>query len=177
MKLDTPLVRGLRDHLVDLSVQSIRPHHGGSKADAASPEERAILERFRPFAELFVLVAYADGRFEESERSVILGAFRAMTGGRVRTPSLEALKDVLQTTVSQSDPDERLEQICGALAFDREDAELAFALASAVALSDNRTTTEEADLLAKVASWLRLSENRIDRLLNAGRMSLDPRAP
>lgn len=176
INLDTPRIRELRDHLIDLSVQSIRPLHGGTKTSSASPEERAVLERFRPFAELFYLVAWSDGEVDSEERAVMMGAFRALTSGRVSTATLEELEATLAERCRGCSLEERLESICSELSADREDAELAFTLASAVALANQNIAREERAFLKQLATWLHLSPERIAQLFESGYQSIPPPA-
>ncbi len=174
MNIDTPLIQSLRAHLLGLSHQSIPPQHGAMAASQSSPEEVAVMERFRPFAELFYLVASADGVVDAQERAVMLGAFRALTGGRVRGSTLEALEQELKDLVEQQGTLNRLEQVCAYLGSDREDAELAFTLASAVALANEAFDPSEQSLLTDLASWLGISKHRIAVLVEQGRNSMRP---
>lgn len=174
MNVDTPLIHRLRAHLLGLSRHSIPPQHGATAASESSPEEAAVIERFRPFAELFYLVATADGHVDTQERAVMVGAFRALTGGRVRGNTLEALHRELQTLVENQGTESRLEAVCAHLAADREEAELAFTLASAVALADHDFDASEQSLLKQLASWLGISASRIRLLVEQGQKSIQP---
>lgn len=174
MKLDAPLLLQLRDHLLDLSAQSVRPLHGRTVAVVASPEERAVLDRFRPFAELFYLVAVSDGRIDAEERAVMEGAFRVLTDGRVRDEALKRLAAELEETWANDAVDARLESVCSWLASDSGDAELAITLASAVALANKELAPEEGELLKKLATWLHLPDERIARLFEDKRRSPGP---
>jgi tellurite resistance protein len=122
--------------------------------------------RFRPFAELFFLVAAADGKVEDSERAVILGSFRALTGGRVRAKALLALENRLRADLDQGDRLARLEDVCSALSGDPQDAELALTLASAVAIADKTVDPNEVELIQTLASWLGVSKARTSELLH-----------
>lgn len=165
LDLDTPIISDVRDHLLRLSRTSFEPTHGGRRAREGSPEEDAVIDRFRPFAELFLLVAAADGTIDDAERAVILGAFRGLTGGRVRSSTLETLEREIQAVIAASDTVARLEGVCAHLAGDRQDAELAFTLASAVALADENVDPSEVELLRTLASWLSIREDRAIELL------------
>jgi tellurite resistance protein len=174
INFDTASMRKLRAHLLDLSGQPVAPLYGGRRAMENSPEEQAIVERFLPFAELFHLVGMSDGRFDSRERSVTLGAFLALTGGRVQAATLRRAQQQLEDRCAGCDVDERLEYVCARLATDREDAELAFTLASAVALADERVDAGENELLERLARWLRISPRRIVELLQPRSPSLTP---
>lgn len=123
------------------------------------------MQRFRPFAELLLLIAAADGHTDAVERAVILGAFRALTGGRVRALTLEALERDLRAKIDAGDPDGLLEDVCTALAHDKRDAELALTLASAVALADAQVDRAEVELIQTVASWLSIPPARLRALV------------
>lgn len=160
MILSAPAINRLRDHLMELSTHSIPPQHGALRAESASPEERALMRRFRPFAELFYLVAAADGQVDKDEESLILGAFRALTGGAVRKERLEELCHDLSEMRASRGWEDRLEAVCAELAQDHQDAELAFTLASAVALANDRVTENEEELLLTLGDWLNIRNSR-----------------
>ncbi len=165
MDLETPVLARLREHLLSLGRHSIAPQFGAPRATAGSDDESAVLLRFRPFAELFFLVASADGTIDARERAVTLGAFRALTGGRVKSASLEKLEQELADQLKAEGAMTMLESVCSSLASDREDAELAFTLGSVVALADETFAGDEAELLAQLAKWLRIPQARASELL------------
>jgi tellurite resistance protein len=167
MDLQAPPIQRIVAHLLGLAQASIAPTHGGRHALIGSVEEAAVLDRFRPFAELFMLVAMADGQIDRNEHAVILGAFRSLTGGRVRGQSLEHLERELREKLAEEDPLDRLEIVCAALARDRREAELALTLASAVAVADSRVHPTEKTLLLTLAKWLRLPAESVSALLGA----------
>jgi len=177
MNVDTPLMRILRDHLLELAPLSIRPRDPAGRAAADSPEEAAILERFYPFAELLFLVAAADGRVEPRERAATLGAFVALTDGRLPRSTLERVERAVTERARRDGWERRLQRVCGDLSADRDDAELAFTLASAVALSDDVTTESEWNLLAFIAEALGISPRRMDLLLKGALKSEPPPPP
>lgn len=166
LRLDTPVIHEIRAHLFRLSRASSPPLYGGRRVEAGSPEEDVVLARFRPFAELLLLVAAADGTTDEAERAVILGAFRAMTGGRVRDLTLEELERDLRAKIDTGDPEELLEDICVSLAQDKRDAELGLTLASAVAFADAEVDPAEVQLIQTLASWLSIPSSRVQELLD-----------
>lgn len=177
MNVDTPLMRLLRDHLLELAPLSIRPRDPAGRAAADSPEEAAILDRFYPFAELLFLVAGADGRVEPKERAATLGAFVALTDGRLPRSTLERVEQAVTERARRDGWERRVHRVCSDLSADREDAELAFTLASAVALSDGITTDSEWALLSFIAEGLGISPRRMDRLLEGALKSEPPPAP
>ena len=177
MDFNTPLIRRLRDHLLDVAPPSIAPPALTPQADeppSASPEEMAIVRRFRPFAELFYLVASADGHIDAEERHVMRGAFESLTGGRVGRELLLRLETELIEAAAGRDRDELLEDVCSALARDREDAELAFTLGVVVALADRSVDKDEQAVVFQLASWMGISRARANELLDTGQRSLRP---
>lgn len=177
MKLDTPLVQRLRDHLIQQSRPPFAPLPGTSTTQYGSEEEAAILERFRPFGELLFLVALADGQVEQEERSLMKGAFHILTAGRVRGTALAQLENELASALKEHGVEARLEAVCNAFSQNREDAELAFSLASAAALADFKIDASEALLISQLASWLGISRTRANELLAIGHLSVPPRPP
>lgn len=159
----------LKAHLLELGRHSILPQRNAPPALPGTDDEVAVLERFRPFAELFLLVASADGSVDPRERAVTLGAFRALSGGRVRGASLEGLEQQVEQQLKSVDRLDMLESVCSALAGDREDAELAFTLGSVVALADESLDRQEQDLLVQLATWLRIPPDRAEALLQSVR--------
>lgn len=166
LRLDTPAILEIRAHLLGLSRASIGPEYGGRRVLPGSPEESVVLARFRPFAELLLLVAAADGTTDAGERALLLGAFRAMTGGRVSGSALLELERTLRAKIDAGDPEELLEDICTALAQDKRDAELGLTLASAVALADFEVDPAEVRLIQTLASWLSIPPSRVQELLD-----------
>jgi len=132
------------------------------------------MDRFRPFAELFYLVAAADGEVDSQERAVMLGAFRALTGGRVRGATLENFESELRDLCLAEGVDSRLEFVCSSLANDRDDKELALTLAAAVALANQHLDDGESQLMEKLARWLGIPPPRMAQLIQSGRESLPP---
>jgi len=174
MNVDTPLMRILRNHLLELAPLSIRPRDPAGRAAAESPEEAAILERFYPFAELLFLIAGADGHVDAKERAATLGAFVALTDGRLPRSTLERIERAVVERARRDGWELRLHRVCSDLSADRDDAELAFTLATAVALSDEVTADEELARLAFVAEALGISPRRMDVLLRGSRNSEPP---
>lgn len=180
MELDTPLVLKLRQHLIDVAPSSRVPvlisETAAGAALQGSPEEDAIVDRFRPFAQLFYLVASADGEIDEDERHVMRGAFESLTAGRVGLGRLLGLEAELMGQAAAYDREQLLEQVCSALSRDREDAELAFTLAAVVAAANRQVEHHEVQLVDQLATWLGLSARRASELLKVDqRRSLPPR--
>ncbi len=169
LELDTPLIGQLRDHLLRLAKASFVPVHGGRRVRHDSPEEQAVLDRFRPFAELFLLVAAADGKIVDAERAVILGSFRALTGGRVSGTTLRELESEISEKMEVNAAEDLLEEVCSRLAADRKDAELALTLASVVASADDDVDPSELELIQTLASWLSIPRDRVKQLVSGTR--------
>lgn len=182
MDLNTPLIRRLRDHLLDVAPSSIAPPAPTAEVERittrpTSPEEDAVVERFRPFAELFYLVASSDGEIDTDERLVMRGAFEALTGGRVGRERLLVLEAELISQAADRDREDLLERVCSVLSQDREDAELAYTLAAVVAYANRSIDAREQELVEQVAAWLGISGYRANALLVSGNHSIHPGAP
>lgn len=169
MDVDTTRIRALRDQLVELSPRSVPPRDPAPRALSGSPEEDAVVARFLPFGELILLVARVDGSIGEREEKAVLGAFVALTGGRVPRATIERVKMVAEERLRFVSPLDRLERVCVEIALSREDAELAFVLASAVALADDTVEPSESELLLLVAECLGISRRRADELVQSAR--------
>jgi len=178
MELDTPLVLKLREHLIEVAPSSRGPVLAREdQRDNGSPEESAIVDRFRPFAQLFYLVASADGEIDEDERHVMRGAFESLTAGRVDRARLLGLEAELMGQAAACDREQLLEEVCSVLSRDREDAELAFTLAAVVAVANRQVEHHEVQLVDQLGSWLGVSQRRAAELLRVGqRRSLPPRS-
>lgn len=167
MKVDTPAVQALRAHLLRLSRDSVPPSVGVTRALPRSPEEAAVLHRFAPFAELLFLVAAFSGGIDvKKERGVILGAFRALTGGRVHGERLEELERTIRERMEASQTEDLLEEVASDLALRHQEAELGFSLAAAVVLADRRIVPAEEAFLSTLAEWLNIPEARARQLLS-----------
>lgn len=177
MNFDSPLIRTLRDHLLGLARHSIAPRDPAGRAPSETPEEEAIIERFEPFAELLFLVTDADGAVSDSERATILGAFRALTGGRISPSRLEKIELEIEARRQREGMHVRLEAACTRLSLNRDDAELAFTLANAVALADRDLDGPETVLLEQLSHLLGVSSQRFDALVESGRHSQPPPPP
>ena len=112
-----------------------------------------------------MLFRSSDGRTVKAEREVILGAFRALTGGRVRSQRLSELEASLRERMATSGPDEMLEEVASSLALVPQDAELGFALSAAVVLADSSVEAREERFLVELADWLGIGSERARGLL------------
>jgi tellurite resistance protein len=164
---DTPAVQALCTHLLGRARDSIPPGDGSPRASAHSSDEHEVLRRFAPFAELLYLVAASDGVTHDAERAVILGAFRTLTGGRVRGARLAELEEQIRARVTSVAVDELLESVASELALSRQDAELGFTLAAAVVLADEQSAPEETAFLGRLARWLAIRPARAAELLGS----------
>jgi tellurite resistance protein len=176
MNFDSALIRTLRDHLLGLAKHSIVPRDPAGRPGSETPEVEAIIERFDPFAELLFLVTHEDGVVTEPERATILGAFRALTGGRVSPSRLEGIEADLDARRRREGKGARLEAACTKLSLNRDDAELAFTLANAVALADRELHAQETEMLEQLSDLLGVTSQRFDALVESSRQSRPPPA-
>ena len=109
-----------------------------------------------------------------SHAAASLGAFVALTDGRLPRSTLERVEQAVVERAKRDGWELRLHRVCSDLSADRDDAELAFTLASAVALSSDVTTEAELSLLSFIAEALGISPRRMDVLLRGSRNSEPP---
>jgi tellurite resistance protein len=151
----------LRDRLRDRGRPSLRP-----RPLEAAPEAAAAYERVLPFAELMYLIMSADHDVTGAEREALLGALRALTDNQASTSALEQMMAAFERQKREHGPESRLDAVAAVLAADRDDRELAWALAAAVALADDRLAPTERAVLQDLADRLGISTERQRELLD-----------
>jgi uncharacterized tellurite resistance protein B-like protein len=122
---------------------------------------------YGPLCEAMYLMMSADGKITSSERDVLKGALRKLSGDALRGAQIEALVDAAAAKVREEGRERRMQDVARELHDDRARAEVAFVLAAAVAFADNAIADEENDTLNTLAEGLNIDESRADELLNA----------
>src|SRR5688500_9198670 len=150
----------LRNRLIDRGRPSIFPRPLG-----VVPEAKAAYERVLPFAELMYLIVSADHEVADRERDALLGALRSLTDGQASTLALEQMMAGFEHKKREHGHDACLDDATTALAADKEDRELAWALAAAVALADDQLVDPERGVLTELAIRLGISTERQRELL------------
>lgn len=167
MEIDTPTIRRLRDRL--LETEPPAPPESGVRASASgelTPSQEAALTRIAPLAEVLFLTITADGELARSESQAIRTAIGTLTDGLLPGPSIELLLKELEESLERQGPEARLEAVASRFALDRPEAEAAFSLAAAVALSDGELAEEESALIAKMRSYFSIPAPRAKALLD-----------
>jgi len=175
MRLDSDLLARLRDELVHAGRLSTIPPPERAAVRQSDADRTALAERVSPLCEVLYLLMVADAEQHLDERSLLRGAVRALTDGALPDASIAAMVARFEATLARHGRDERLVQVTGQLAADRQDAEAAFTLAAVMAIADARTEAQEEALLAELRELLGISAVRARTLLGEARNSL--RAP
>ena len=155
----------LRDRLLSRGPQSVseRP------APEITPESRAAYQRIRPVAEAMYLVMSVDRRVSDVERDTLRGAIRTLTDGELGTQAMENMIAEFEQALARDGIEVRLDAIASTLYGDRDDMELAVALAAAVATADSELDPSEQHTIEALAERLGISGPRLERLLTGER--------
>ena len=162
MNLEAAAIIRLRDYLL---------HDQGDSdagADSSPAKVEAVLRRVRPFAELMYLVMATDGVMDAAERKTLLSALELLCDNSVPAAQLAEMLDGFdQDVVDGEIPMEHRIQIAAAhVGMDKDDREMAFLLAAAVAVADDRLEQVERDAMQSVRENLGISDRRMNQLLD-----------
>jgi tellurite resistance protein len=157
-------IERLRDKLLARGRPSLRPPL--SAAAGLTPEQQALAERVRPFAEVMYLVLVADSKISEPERNVLRGALRALTEDALSTSVLNEMLTQFEAQCRRDGLDGRLDALASQLYSDRADARLALGLAAAAAEADLNITTDERAVITTLAERLRITAEELQALLS-----------
>jgi tellurite resistance protein len=163
MQLDTPSIRRLRDRLLESAPGRSKPAQSGS---TLSSVQRAALERIDPLAEVLFLTVDADGARDRRECQAIQNAIRLLTDDVLPAPAIDALIDSFGARLAEQGRELRLEELASRFALDKFDAEAAFTLAAAVALSDGVVDEAEQSLIDEMRRYFGISAERAAALLD-----------
>jgi hypothetical protein len=131
-----------------------------------SPEQLALAERVRPFAEAMYLVLATDAKISDNERDVLRGALRSLTEDALSTNALDAMLAEFEQLRAQQGLELRLDHLASQLYGDRADAKLALGLATAAADSDDGVGTEERAVIVALAERLRVGDDELQALFH-----------
>jgi len=170
MKIESATIRRLKDALLE---SGRRPSLVLSSAYAIlaregllTVEESAALERVDPLAETMFLMMAADGVLHDAERDAIRGAIRGLANGLLRSGTIEVMLETYQKRLAEEGRDARLEEIAEQLRESPLEAEGAFTLAAAIALSDDQVSSEENAFINQVAEWFGITPERATVVLD-----------
>lgn len=162
MNLEAAAVLRLRDYLLH--------DHDVSRADVdSSPATvEAVLHRLKPFAELMYLVMATDGVIDAAERKTLLSALEVLCDNAVPGSHLAAMLDGFDQHVKELDvPVEyRVQNAAARIGTEKQDREMAFLLAAAVAVADDRLEEVERATMQTVRENLGISDRRMSELLD-----------
>jgi tellurite resistance protein len=114
-----------------------------------------------------LLVMTADTEITERERSVVRGAIRSLTDGRVGTALVDRMLGQLEAAVHDQGRAACLEQVAAQLSVNADDSELAFALGAAVAFADDEVHPSERATLSELSELLGIPARRARELLGS----------
>jgi tellurite resistance protein len=118
-----------------------------------------------PLAEVLFLMMVADGESAAEEDGVVRKAIDVLTGDILSRRAVDELLSRFARDLREQGRRARLEQIASKFALERPEAEAAFTMAAAVALSDGRIDGEERGLVEELRRYLGISERRARDLL------------
>lgn len=160
MTIDSNTIRRLRDGLIQRGAAD-----GGQATDMPEAYQKAVLDRFAPFAETMYLMMQIDGHVADAERDAIRGAMSILTDGALDHAMLDEIFDRSAGEVQQQGVEGRLQAVGARISVDRQDRETAFSLAAAVAIADNRVEEVELTLISAIAEWYGISAKRSREIL------------
>ncbi len=164
--LPTKTLVRLRDHLLDTGApKSIAAPGPGTLEHPLEGDDEAKAF-FDAVAEAMFIMISSDGTVAESERLVMRGALRELTGGMMRSAAIEAMIDRFNDALKTQGQEARLTEICSLLRGRPEAAEAAFVLTAAVAFADDEIADAENDVLNALAEKLLIGPERAESLLD-----------
>jgi tellurite resistance protein len=170
MKIETTTIRRLSEALLQsgrrpTSVLS-SAYETLTRTGLLTPEETVALTRVDPVAETMFLMMAADGTIKDPERDAVRGAIRGLTGDVLRSGTINVMLENYEKALREQGREARLRDIANDLADEPGEAEVAFALAAAVAVADGAIATEEDQLIKQLAEWFEISETRANSILD-----------
>ncbi|PCH52229.1 MAG: hypothetical protein COC20_03960 [Cellvibrionales bacterium] len=164
LKLDTTTIRRLTDVLLENGQLQERAATSGD-AKLEGDRLQAVIDRVSPFAETMCLTMLADGEVAELERETIRGALQVLTDGALGQEILDDMLQRCEAVANEQGVEYRLQAIGAQLCASRQDREMAFTLAAAVAVADNEVAEEESSLVECIAEWYGVSSKRCQQIL------------
>jgi tellurite resistance protein len=170
MKIETATIQRLSDALLQSGRRPstvISPAYETlARQGLLSAEESSALERVDLFAETMYLMMAADGVLNAAEMDAIRGAIRGLSGGLLRSGTIQTMMTTYAGRLSAQGRDGRLEEIADRLSDVPVEAETAFSLAAAVALADDSVAEEENQFINQLAEWFGIERGRAEELLD-----------
>ncbi len=161
MDINTAAIRRLRDALLANSTP------GASDANTTGEAGEAVLRRVEPFAETMFLVMVADDHAAHTENRALSAAVDILTDGQLGPEGVQAMIERFETNLAASSAEARLARIGASFGAHREDREIAFTLAAAMALADDEVAISENHTLALVREYFGVSDQRVAALIES----------
>jgi uncharacterized tellurite resistance protein B-like protein len=120
-----------------------------------------------PFAETMYLVMIADGDPAPAEQDALAAAFEILTDARVGRAVIDELIEQFRANVARYGIEARLEQIGARLGADRDDREIAWTLAAAMALADDQIDASENKVVAWAQEYFGITDRRARTLADS----------
>ena len=161
MDINTAAIRRLRDALLSKS------NHGENNPGTPAETGEAVLRRVEPFAETMFLVMVADDHAATAENQALSAAVGILADGLVSPDGVREMIDRFHDQLSASSAEARLARIGASFGADRDDREIAFTLAAAMALADDEVAISENRTLAWVREYFGISDQRVAALIES----------
>jgi tellurite resistance protein len=163
LQIDTETIRRLRDALI--AGGRLDEPNEIPASDTSRGRRKASVGRVAPFVETMYLMMIADGHSLESEREAILGALSMLTHGFLDQSDLAGILSDSEAEAQRQGVEARLQAIGAQISASRQDREIAFTLAAAVAIADDEIAGQEHSLIESIAEWYGLSTRRCNEIL------------
>lgn len=163
--LSTSTLSRLRDQLRERGAAPSQAFPPGSTPETI--EWINMQTEYGPLCEAMFLMMSADNEVSDSEREVLKGALRNLSGDTLRGVHIEKLLAEAKEKVDGEGREKRMAAVIDGLKGDPARSEVAFVLAAAIAFADNAIADEENDVLNDFAEGLGISEDRADQLLDS----------
>jgi hypothetical protein len=161
VNVNTAAIRRLRDALLSRSIPA------ATHPNEAMESGQAILRRVEPFAETMFLVMVADEQAAAAEHQALHAAIGILTDSAIGPTGIQEMIDGFHARLSTSSAESRLAHIGASFGADREDREIAFTLAAAMALADDQVALVENRILAWVREYFGISDQRVAALIES----------
>lgn len=113
---------------------------------------------------MYIMMA-ADGRVLNVERDVLKGALRSLTDDAVRSVYIEAMLDTAAKRLAAEGYEARLKVVIERLKADPVKAEVAYAIAAAIALADDELHDNESAMLEQLAAGLSIDASHVEAIM------------
>jgi uncharacterized tellurite resistance protein B-like protein len=163
LNFDTTAIRRLRDALLASDAEPV----AADPAARTNEPGAAVLSRVEPFAETMYLVMIADGDPAPAEQDALAATFEILTDARVGRAVIDELIEQFRANVARYGIEARLEQIGARLGADRDDREIAWTLAAAMALADDQIDASENKVVAWAQEYFGITDRRARTLADS----------